>query len=61
MPWNKRQPKVTSFKLSKMLIANNVSGFFFKVCADWKTYYNCSVSVLQLQFSVSNKNKFLNP
>lgn len=32
MPWNKRQPKVTSFKLSEMLITNNVSGIFFEVC-----------------------------
>uniref|UniRef100_A0A8C3J0X1 tRNA (cytosine(34)-C(5))-methyltransferase n=1 Tax=Calidris pygmaea TaxID=425635 RepID=A0A8C3J0X1_9CHAR len=30
MPWNKRQPKVTSFKRAKMLTFNNVSGIFLK-------------------------------
>lgn len=30
MPWNKRQPKVPSFKRAKVLTFNNVSGFFLK-------------------------------
>lgn len=30
MPWNKRQPKVTSFKRAKMLNFNNISGIFLK-------------------------------
>uniref|UniRef100_A0A8B9ZB22 tRNA (cytosine(34)-C(5))-methyltransferase n=1 Tax=Buteo japonicus TaxID=224669 RepID=A0A8B9ZB22_9AVES len=30
MPWNKRQPKVTSFKRATMLTFNNISRFFLK-------------------------------
>jgi len=48
MPWNKRQPKVTSFKRANILNFNNISGFFLK--ADNRKH---TIAVLYLPFSYS--------
>lgn len=50
MPWNKRQPKVTSFKRATMLTFNTISRFFFESLHNRKHI----ITVVYLPFSYSS-------